>query len=72
MLPCPICGFEAQPLPKTGDSEGFDCPKHGKFKVAGSVLAVDTKRNWQEALARAKQRAKPCELPLIMTYDFQS
>ena len=27
-----------KPLDVTGDSSGFDCPKHGPFKVTGSVF----------------------------------
>lgn len=67
---CPICGSAAEPLPRTGDSEGLDCPKHGKFKVAGTVFAIDTNGRWESAFAKAKARANVDELPLIMTYDF--
>jgi hypothetical protein len=70
MITCPICGAEAERLPKTGDSEGFDCPRHGKFKVADTVFAIETNGRWEGALAKAKARAEVDELPLIMTYDF--
>ena len=71
MLACPICGSEAEPLPKTGDSEGFDCVRHRKFKVAGTVFAIHTNGRWEIAYAIAKARAEVGELPLIMTYDFE-
>lgn len=70
MILCPICGSKADPLPKTGDSEGFDCSRHGKFKVADSVFAIEVSGRWESAFAKAKARAKADELPLIMTYDF--
>lgn len=70
MIACPICGSDAAALPKTGDAEGFDCSRHGKFKVAGSVFASNIRGGWESALAKAKARAKADELPLIMTYDF--
>jgi len=71
MLSCPICGSEAEPLPRTGDSVGFDCVRHGKFKVAGTVVAIDPNGQWENAYAKAKARAEVDELPLIMTYDFE-
>ena len=57
---CPICKLRAKQLDKIGDSEGFDCPKHKRFKVAGSVFALGTtaKRTpdeWEKALSRAKR-----------------
>lgn len=70
MFTCPICNSEAEPLSTTGDSEGFDCPRHGNFKVARTVFAVDPKAGWEGALAKARSRANSGELPLIMTYDF--
>lgn len=71
MNACPICGSETEPLPKTGDYKGVDCPRHGKFKVSGSVLATNANGKWEDALAKAKARAKADEIPLIMTHDFQ-
>jgi hypothetical protein len=71
---CPICKCPATPLPKTWDYEGFDCPKHGKFKVHGTVVAVDanhpaSREQWEAALEKAKARTKPGEWPLILSYD---
>jgi hypothetical protein len=71
---CPICKLSAKQLDKIGDWEGFDCPKHKRFKVAGSVLAVGTtaKRTpdeWEKALSRAKRR-NPGQWPLIQSEDF--
>jgi len=70
---CPICGADARPLPRTGDAEGFDCPMHNQFRVAGTVLATrpdTTRQEWEKAFDRAKARAKPGEYPLIMDSDF--
>jgi hypothetical protein len=55
MATCPICGAEAETLDRTGDAEGFDCPRHGKFKVASSVLASEptknaTRQDWEAAV----------------------
>ena len=38
-LVCPICKSPAQELPHTGHATGFECPTHGKFKVADSIVA---------------------------------
>jgi hypothetical protein len=59
---CPICGSEAETLDRTGDADGFDCPRHGKFKVADSVLRSEPTKNrleWEAALLRAAEKAKP-------------
>ena len=63
----------AEPLPKTGDADGFDCPMHYRFKVAGTVFATRssaTRQEWEKAFDRAKTRAKPDEYPLIGDSDF--
>jgi len=75
MTICPICKCEAKSLPRTGDFDVFDCPEHGKFKVAGTVFAVDACKNaarekWEAALKKAKATTKPDEWPLIDFYDF--
>ena len=75
MTTCPICGENAGELPKTGDAEGFDCPMHGRFKVSDSVLQSEPGKSagrgqWEDALKRAKDRAKRDELPVVTTYDF--
>ena len=73
MKTCPICGSDAGTLPRTGDAEGFDCPKHGKFKVAGTPLVTEedaSRGQWESALARAKSRTKADEWPLIKSDDF--
>ena len=65
---CPICGATAEPLPKTGDADGFDCPMHYPLKVAGTLFATRssaTRQEWEKAFDRAKTRAKPDEYPLI-------
>jgi hypothetical protein len=75
MPACPICKAEAKALDRTGYHEGVDCPKHGPFKVSGSVL-VDSRTKdaeptqWETALAKAKKRANEGEWPVIVTYDF--
>jgi hypothetical protein len=73
MKTCPICGSDAGALPRTGDAEGFDCPNHGKFKVAGTPLVTKddaSREQWEVALARAKSRTKADEWPLIKSGDF--
>jgi hypothetical protein len=75
MPPCPICKSEAKSLPRSGDHNGFDCVQHGKFKVNGTVLVIETYMNagrekWEAALKRAKEKAAPGEWPLITSYDF--
>jgi hypothetical protein len=70
---CPICGAEIVPLPKTGDADGFDCPVHQSFKVAGTVFGTRTaisRREWEDALQKAKARAKAGKYPLIRDGDF--
>jgi hypothetical protein len=64
-----------EPLDKTGDADGFDCPRHDKIKVAGSVFSDAKAKNaspeeWEAALRRAKQRAGAGVWPTITTYDF--
>lgn len=75
MVACPICNSESKPLDRTGDAVGLDCPVHGTFKVAGSVFAVETcknasRENWESALKKAKENARPGIGPVITTYDF--
>jgi hypothetical protein len=73
MKTCPICGSDAGTLPRTGDAEVLDCPKHGKFKVAGTPLVTKdtaTRAQWEIALARAKSRTRADEWPLIKSGDF--
>jgi hypothetical protein len=72
---CPICKSDAGSLPRTGDHDGFDCAQHGKFKVHGTVLAIETYTNagrekWESAIEKAKTRTHPGEWPLILHYDF--
>jgi hypothetical protein len=76
MTICPICKSKAAALDKVGDSDGFDCPEHDKFKVAGSVFKDAatgenaTREQWEAALKKAKAKTKPGEWPLITRYDF--
>jgi hypothetical protein len=70
---CPICGSEAGEFDRTGDAKGYDCVRHGKFKVAGSVSATKqdaTRQQWESALVKARARAKSGEWPTITTHDF--
>ena len=55
-----------------GDAAGFDCPKHGKFKVSDTVFSRNLRGDWAAALARAKAHVAEGELPTIRTYDFNS
>ena len=67
---CPICDTECSPLPRDGDAAGFDCPKHGRFKVSDTVFSRNLRGDWEAALERAKANAATGELPTIRTYDF--
>jgi hypothetical protein len=77
MAICPICQSEAKELDKTGDVDGFDCPKHGKFKVASTVFVLASagpqslgREQWEASFKKAKGKARPGTWPLITTYDF--
>jgi hypothetical protein len=71
---CPICKSKVQELDRTGDSTGFDCGEHGKFKVAGTVFGTVKevgREQWERALRLATRRAKLNEWPVIRHFDFQ-
>ena len=75
MNTCPIGGAETEGLDTTRDAKGFDCPWHGKFKVAGSVLGSDAflnsaRQQWEAALEKARSRTMPDAWPCITTFDF--
>ena len=75
MANCPICKTEAGQLHRTGDAIGFDCPRHGKFKVASTVLAQASTKDaspaqWESALQKARSRDPGAWAPCIHTYDF--
>jgi hypothetical protein len=72
-----ICQSEAKELDKIGDADGFDCPKHGKFKVASTVFVLASAgpqtlghEQWEAAFKKAKEKTKSGAWPLITTYDF--
>lgn len=70
---CPICGAVAKRLDKVGDADGFDCPKHAKFKVSGTAMTTmgsRTQSEWEAALHRAKKRCAPGGWPMIMEQNF--
>lgn len=73
---CPICRREAAMLPENaGDADEFDCPRHGKFRVAGTVFGIArdkraTAGQWEVALEKAKLRQPSAVAPLILSYDF--
>jgi hypothetical protein len=77
MTICPICKSEAKELDRIGDASGFDCPKDGKFKVAGTVFVLASagpepigREQWEAAFEKAKGKTMPGAWPLITTYDF--
>jgi hypothetical protein len=76
MVFCPICRSEAAVLPdKTGDADGFDCLRHGKFRIAGTVFAIAREKRskieqWEAALEKAKARQPSALVPLVLSYDF--
>jgi hypothetical protein len=73
---CPICRREAAVIPeKSRDADEFDCSRHGKFKVSGTVFAIDrdkraTPEQWEAALEKSKARQPTGAAPLILSYDF--
>jgi hypothetical protein len=74
MAQCPICGREANQIPSTGDADVFDCPSHGVFKVAGTLMALPKLKeasipDWERALSAARGRTVPGEWPLILADD---
>jgi hypothetical protein len=36
----PICGSDAEVLPRTGDFESFDCKQHDRFNVTDTALQI--------------------------------
>ena len=73
---CPICRTDAKLLDKVGDSIGYDCGEHGRFRVADSIFSIpglmDVPRGeWEAALKRAKDRQPGEWAPIIMTTDFK-
>jgi hypothetical protein len=73
MTRCPICGTEAVELDRTGHAEGYDCARHGKFKVAHTVLSTKqgmVRAQWERALEKARSRTTADQWPTIITSDF--
>jgi hypothetical protein len=74
MPQCPICKSEAEQLDPSGDWRVFDCPEHETFRVVDTIFSLPAKmtasrEKWEAALAKAKQRTKSGEWPLIESYD---
>jgi len=72
-LVCPICKSPAQQLPNIGDATAFRCVIHHNFKVADAVWSDAeeyTREQWEIALRRVRQRAKPGQWPIIRRRDF--
>jgi hypothetical protein len=72
--PGPSFARSANPQPKSfpvpATLPGFDCPTHGRFKVADTIATEEcTRQRWEAALRKAKLRAKPWEVPLVMSED---
>jgi hypothetical protein len=71
---CPICKSKALLLDTPGEATGYDCPNHSAFKVVGSIFEIPSKLKasreyWEAALRSAKERAKPGDLPVIISDD---
>ena len=74
-LVCPICKSVAQEPDRIGDATGFYCATHSGFKVADTLFAElsakeYTRQQWELALRKAKRRTKPGEWPLVRSGDF--
>jgi len=61
-------------LDKIGDTIGYDCGEHGRFRVVETIFAtadIDRPRaEWEAALKRAKARQPNEWASTIMTTDF--
>jgi len=71
---CPICGAEAEQLPRTGDFHAIRCSTHHEFEVSDTALSIRrgnaSPDHWERSLERAKLRAESGERPRIMDSDF--
>jgi hypothetical protein len=73
---CPICKQETAAFAdKAGRADGFDCPRHGKFKVSATVFSINRDKRasaeqWHAALEKARARQPSGVVPLILSYDF--
>jgi hypothetical protein len=71
MAQCPICKSAAEEIDRGFfDGVGFDCRRHGRFRVTGPVIKLMesnewTRQAWESALMVAKRAAKLGDLPLI-------
>ena len=55
-------GYEVEVLDRTGDAEGFDCFRHGKFKVSRTFLDVQlakTRGEWEAAFEGLRTEPAP-------------
>jgi hypothetical protein len=48
---CPICGKQADALPRLVDAEGFRCASCGDYEISGTVLRLES---WKNLRARPK------------------
>ena len=74
-LVCPICQTRANPIVNTVVTIGFNCPKHGRFRVmhtTRSSPALDnaSEEKWERALQRARSRHPDAWAAIIMDDDF--
>ena len=66
-LVCPMCKTNAvKPLDKTSDTQGYDCPNCGRFRVASSVFAEVARTRRREA-RRVHQTAAVRPLPIAFS-----
>src|SRR5262249_39210992 len=74
MTTCPICGAEAEELPRTGGFHGIRCQKHDEFEVSDTTMSIGRGKaspsHWERALKRAKLRTESGKRPRIMDEDF--
>ena len=70
---CPICKSSVKPLHKTNDTDGFDCPRHGKFRVSRTTVSTKSgapPEQWEAAFKTAKAHTAANESPVIQDADF--
>jgi hypothetical protein len=76
MAQCPICRSAEEEIDRgLFDGVGFDCKRHGRFRVSGTVINLMKsnewpRRDWERALMLAQGEAVGDALPLITSDHF--
>jgi hypothetical protein len=69
-LVCPMCKTNAvKPLDKTSDTQGYDCPNCGRFRVASSVFAEVEPEKVQPGLGGGAEQSEGSAARRVGTND---